>query len=428
MAGAAVDREPSDRLRQHFGTVYGLGHNLNAAATTAATGATLLSALTDIVARAQAIATSTTPSPSTARPSPSPPARRLARPAPPARWRINTSPDHVARQRSTRLQGNTTNASSVAGGQIQLNTGLAADLDVTGSAGVLTVLGLDPGHQITATRTGGVTSTPGITAATLLSGSAIPGGADALVSGFTARDYLVVNNKTITFHSGGGNTGSIATNDLSIDITTATVGTLTAAIDLATGGSSTSAGSIDLTTSTTADISFTGSTAGTLAKLGLTGPINRNTAGGPVALTGATLLSGAASTSSNSLTTAFAAGDTITVNGQNITFQASGASGNNQVNITDNVTQLLGKIDALSGSAPLSAVVGGVVTLHTGTTSDLSISSSNAAALAGLGFAGPVAQARGTGRLAAQRPVAHHRLDRRRHCDQLHLRHRRRPG
>ncbi len=288
--------------------------------------------------------------------------------------------------------------SGVAGGLVTVNSGTAADLNVTGTAGTQALLtALNLGTSITATRTGGVTSTPGITAATLLSGSAVPGGADALVSGFTTSDYLVVNNSTITFHSGGGNTGSIGTNDLSIDITTATIGTLTAAIDLATGGSSTSAGSIDLTTSTAADISFTGSSAGTLAKLGLTGPINRNTAGGPVALTGATLLSGTATTSSNALTTAFAAGDTITVNGQNITFLASGASGNNQVNITDNVTQLLGKIDALSGSAPLSAVVGGVVTLHTGTTSDLSISSSNAAALAGLGFAGPVSQARGTG-------------------------------
>ena len=210
-------------------------------------------------------------------------------------------------------------------------------------------------------------------------------------------DYLVVNNKTITFHSGGGNTGSIATNDLSIDITTGTVATITAAINLATGGSSTSAGSINLTTSTTADISFTGSSAGTLAKLGLTGPINRTTSGGPVAITGATLLSGAASTSSNALSTAFAAGDTITVNGQNITFLASGAAGNNQINVTDNVTQLLGKIDALSGSAPLSSVAAGVVTLHTGTTSDLSISSSNAGALAALGFGGTIAQARGTG-------------------------------
>ena len=90
---------------------------------------------------------------------------------------------------------------------------------------------------------------------------------------------------------------------------------------------------------------------------------------------------------SNALTTAFAAGDTITVNGQNITFVASGAAGNNQINVTDNVTQLLQKFDALSGATPSSSTVAaGALQLHTGTTSDLSISSSNAAALAALGL------------------------------------------
>ena len=283
-------------------------------------------------------------------------------------------------------------ASTVSGGKLNISTGTAADLVISGTA--LGALGLSAG---TTTRAGGVISSPGITAATKLSGAAVAGGADALASGLTASDYLVVNNKTITFHSGGGNTGSIATNDLSIDITTGTVATLTTAINTATGGSSTAAGHIDLTTSTAADISFTGSLAGTLTKLGLAGPINRGTTGGPAALSGATLLSGAASTSSNALSTAFSAGDTITVNGQNITFQASGASGNNQINVTDNVTQLLGKIDALSGSAPLSAVAAGVVTLHTGATSDLSITSSNAAALGALGLGAGVSQARGTG-------------------------------
>ena len=283
-------------------------------------------------------------------------------------------------------------ASTVSGGKLNISTGTAADLVISGTA--LGALGLSAG---TTTRAGGVISSPGITAATKLSGAAVAGGADALASGLTNGDYLVVNNKTITFHSGGGNTGSIATNDLSIDITTGTVATLTTAINTATGGSSTAAGHIDLTTSTGADISFTGSLAGTLTKLGLTGPINRGTTGGPAALSGATLLSGAASTSSNALSTAFSAGDTITVNGQNITFQASGASGNNQINVTDNVTQLLGKIDALSGSAPLSAVAAGVVTLHTGATSDLSITSSNAAALGALGLGAGVSQARGTG-------------------------------
>ena len=288
--------------------------------------------------------------------------------------------------------------SAVAGGLVTLHTGTTADLSITGTAGgqaLLTALNL--GSSVTQARAGGVTSTPGITSATKLSGSAVAGGADALASGLTAGDYLVVNDKTITFHSGGGNTGSVATNDLSIDISTGTVATLTAAIDLATGGSSTSVGLIGLTTSTTADINFTGSSAGTLTKLGLSGPINRTTTGGPVALTGTTLLSGTATTGSNSLTTAFAAGDTITVNGQNITFQASGASGNNQINVTDNVTQLLGKIDALSGSAPLSAVAGGVVTLHTGIASDLTISSSNSGALTALGFNTSVTKARDVG-------------------------------
>ena len=284
-------------------------------------------------------------------------------------------------------------ASTVTGGKLNISTGTSSSLVISGTA--LGALGLSPG---TTARAGGVISSPGITASTVLSGAPVAGGADALATGLTNSDYLVVNNKTITFHSGGGNTGSIATNDLSIDITTGTVGTLTAAINTATGGSSTAAGHIDLTTSTAADISFTGSLAGTLTKLGLTGPINRATTGGPVAITGATALSGPASISSNSLSTAFSAGDTITVNGQNITFQASGASGNNQINITDSVSQLLGKIDALSGSAPLSAVgAGGVISLHTGTVSDLAITSSNSSALAALGLGSGVNQARGTG-------------------------------
>ena len=372
------------------------GAQLYTAAATPATGAALLSGLTTAGGAGQAIAINDTVTINGKTITFAAGSGALAGSGTAFTLGIDTNLTNFAAALDT-LQGNGTNPSSVAGGQIQLNSGLTADLAVTGSAGVLNVLGLTAGAANTATRGGGVTSTPPITSATLLSGSAVPGGADALATGLTAGDYLVVNNKTITFHAGSGNTGSIATNDLSIGLTNGTIATLTAAIDLATGGSSTSAGSIDLTTSTAADISFTGSSAGTLAKLGLTGPVNRTTAGGPVALTGATLLSGTATTSSNALTTAFAAGDTITVNGQNITFLASGASGNNQINVTDTVSQLLGKIDSLSGSAPLSAVAGGVVTLHTGTASDLSISSSNTAALTALGFGAPVVKARGTG-------------------------------
>jgi flagellin len=297
------------------------------------------------------------------------------------------------------------NASSIDGaGKITINSGLTANLSVVdGTGSPLGKLGLAAG---TATRGGGATSTPAITSTTKLSGSAAAGGLDALASGLTATDYIVVNNKTITFHSGGGDTGSIGSNDLSIDISTGDIGGLLTAINAATGGSgSINAGAFSLTTSASADIDFTGSNAATLNKLGLgttdipTGKILRNSAGGATAITGSTALSGAASTSSTSLTTAFAVNDTITVNGQNITFKASGASGNNEINITDNVTQLLSKIDALSGAAPSSSTVSpsGAITLHTGTTSDLNITSSNTAAFAALGFSTPVSKVRDAG-------------------------------
>jgi flagellar hook-associated protein 3 FlgL len=111
---------------------------------------------------------------------------------------------------------------------------------------------------------------------------------------------------------------------------------------------------------------------------------NQNAVPGPI--TGATLLSGSAGT--DSLAASFAAGDTITVNGTTITFVASGATGN-QLNVTDSVQALLAKIDAITGTSTPSTVTGGVIALHGGDGAALSISSSNAAAFAALGFSGP---------------------------------------
>ncbi len=100
-------------------------------------------------------------------------------------------------------------------------------------------------------------------------------------------------------------------------------------------------------------------------------------------VTGNTALSGAAS----SLSTGFNAGDTITVNGQTITFVASGASGNGQINVTDNVQTLLTKIDALTGTSTPSTVTNGIVTINGNSGSpSLTVSSSNAAAFAALGL------------------------------------------
>src|SRR6266852_5389572 len=115
-----------------------------------------------------------------------------------------------------------------------------------------------------------------------------------------------------------------------------------------------------------------------------TGSVANNKAAIPAPITGATLLSGAAST--DSLATNFAAGDTITVNGTPITFVASGAVGGNQVNVTDSVQTLLTKIDAISGSSTPSTISGGVIALHTDNAAGFTVTSSNSAAFGALGF------------------------------------------
>jgi flagellar hook protein FlgE len=125
-----------------------------------------------------------------------------------------------------------------------------------------------------------------------------------------------------------------------------------------------------------------------------TGSAVNNKAAVPAPITGATTLSGVPGT--DSLTANFAVGDTLTVNGTVVTFVAAGAVGN-QLNITDNVTALMAKIDSITGTANPSTVSGGAVTLHTGTASNLTVTSSNASALGALGFPSTVTASRGGG-------------------------------
>jgi flagellar hook protein FlgE len=118
----------------------------------------------------------------------------------------------------------------------------------------------------------------------------------------------------------------------------------------------------------------------------------------PAAIGPTTTLSGAANT--NSIASNFAAGDTITVNGTVVTFVAAGAVGD-QLNVTDTIADLLAKIDSITGagppSSPSSSVASGALTIHTGLTADLTMSSSNAAAFGALGFTGTVTALRGGG-------------------------------
>ncbi len=129
----------------------------------------------------------------------------------------------------------------------------------------------------------------------------------------------------------------------------------------------------------------------------ITGTVVNNQASPTAPITTNTVLSGTAP--SDSLAVGFAAGDSITVDGTTINFVASGATGNNQLNITDNVGALLNKISAITG-AP-ATVSGGQITLNTGTVQNLNITGNTANAtnaLKGLGFATvPITLARAPG-------------------------------
>ncbi|GAC1335112.1 MAG: hypothetical protein NVSMB20_09530 [Bradyrhizobium sp.] len=115
----------------------------------------------------------------------------------------------------------------------------------------------------------------------------------------------------------------------------------------------------------------------------VTGSAVSNKASSPAPITGATLLSGAAGT--DSLAGSFIAGDSITVNGASIAFVTSGATGN-QVNVTDSVQTLLAKIDSITGTSTPSTVSDGVIALHADNGANLTMTSSNSAAFAALGF------------------------------------------
>lgn len=108
-----------------------------------------------------------------------------------------------------------------------------------------------------------------------------------------------------------------------------------------------------------------------------------NQAAPPAPISGATALSGASP--SDSISPGFVAGDTITVNGTTLTFVASGATGN-QLNVTDSIQNLLGKIDQITGTSKPSTIHGGSITINTDDAASLNITTSNTGALGSLGF------------------------------------------
>ncbi len=238
-------------------------------------------------------------------------------------------------------------------------------------------------------------STPApITGATLLSGAA---GTDSLAASFAPGNTITVNGTVINFV----NTGTTAPGVVPINVdVTDTVGTLLGKIDAITGTtvpSTVSGGAITLRSNAGSSLNVTTTNAAAFAALGFSTPpsvtlpplqvagsVVDNKLASPLPIAGTTALSGAAGT--NSLGTSFAVGDTITVNGTSITFVATGAVGNQQINVTDNVQTLLSKIDALTGTTAASTVSGGAITLKSSNGASLAVTSSNAAAFAALGL------------------------------------------
>ena len=268
---------------------------------------------------------------------------------------------------------------------------LVADQDPTNAAFVGTSAPQRAAYISTASAAGGQLETAGpvnATASTLLSALTVP---------VAAADTLIVNGKTITFEAGAnglvgsGNAYTLGVNTSLSDLMTA-IDTLSGNTTPANASTAT-AGIITLRSGTAADLVVTGTA---LAKLEITGTATRG--GGAVtagALAGATKLSVGDGTAA-SLSNAFAVGDTLTVNGKTLTFVAANTTGNdpNEIKVDSDVTGLLAKIDGLTGSSTASTITGGKITLNTGSLSDLTMSSSNAAALTALGLAGGVTQAR----------------------------------
>jgi flagellin len=210
---------------------------------------------------------------------------------------------------------------------------------------------------------------------------------------------LDVNGQTLVFSASATSTsssGSTTTIGLGSG-STSTLGDITAFLGTAgTGAASTvSAGAITLSSGISSDVTFgtTANDTAILAALGLSSETRTGDSTGTTALATGTLLKGTATQSASVLSTQFAAGDTLTVDGKTISFFDSGAGGSagnttgtTYVDLqTETVSQLLSSIDSLSGATG-STIAAGAISLHSGTTGPLTITSSNTAALGALGL------------------------------------------
>ncbi len=245
----------------------------------------------------------------------------------------------------TSLQKLVDTAKSIANQALQATSGYSTKSQATTAAvtGATAANLLGPGGAPTdATVTGSnilndnTGTAVAITTATKLAGTA-GAGSDNLTaaSKFTASDTIVVNGKTISFNNGAGTTGTAGGGDLSIDITTGTVGDVLTAISAISGGAAAAisgSGAITLHTGTASDLTLSGTG---VVKLGLTATTTALTPATPAALEGQTL------------TIAATDGGTAT----SITFGTSGVSTLDQLNTAlaaNNLTASISSTGALT--------------------------------------------------------------------------------
>jgi flagellin len=253
----------------------------------------------------------------------------------------------------TSLQSLVANAQSIASQVLQSPVGYSTKSNVTSLAipGATANNLLGPGTNNTATgAAAGAAATT-----TLLSG---------LTSPVVVGDSLTIDGKTITFNATPGTGNSISANGATLDLSTATVGSLLTAIDAITGtttASTIAGGALKLSTGTTQPLVIGGLTA-TLTHLGLSG-VAPTTALTPPTLQGQTLTIGATGGGAGtSIIFGTAAGQIQTLNQLNAVLAANnlqaGISTGGAINIVTSNNAASATIGTIGGTAtPFSGLL-----------------------------------------------------------------------
>jgi flagellin len=287
----------------------------------------------------------------------------------------------------TSLQSLISSAQSIANQVLQTPVGYSTKSNVTstavtsGGAAVnannLLGAGTTASNAVTGTAT---TATSPVVAATLSTKLSALGITSDQVIGFSVG--------TVNFASTSGTHVVPATSNTTIDLSTATVQDFITAANLADNGSETWAlnGSGHLTVTAaggaTGSVNNGGSSGTALTALGLspTSWTSTDTTFGALT-TGGT---GAISQGSvlTTLASAITTGDTLTVDGKNISFVNTGAGNAISANgatidlASATVNDILTAIDTITGTGTASSVASGKITLNSGTSSDLTLSGS----------------------------------------------------